>query len=1034
MARPRPGTVGLVRECYSKWERRAPLTPAHVSKLVGQGLRVVVQPCTRRVFADAEYAEAGAVLSEDLVEASAIFGVKQVPAQNLLPGRAYMFFSHVIKAQPENMELLDEVQRQSIRLFDYECVTSGEKPGGQRMVAFGEFAGRAGMIGGLRSIGERALNLGYSTPFLSMGSAYMYPDLGSASNAVKAVGDAIRTTGVPKELAPFTFVFTGNGAASRGAREIFQHLPHTMVAPEELRDLPPDSHQLFGCVAEAQHMAIRKDGQSFDKHDYFEHPNDFAGVFADTIVPHASAIVHCAYWDQRFPRLLTVDQYRHLRSSGNDKLLGVVDISCDIGGAFEMLSRSTHPEAPHYLFDHHTGMSRSDLSGDGLLMSGVDILPSELPREASTHFGEALLEAGIVHELANMDLGSPWSQAKESLSSALSRACISADGQLTDHYKYIEKMRSVAGKATGEMTLQNAASTVLTLNGHLFDSGALNRVLDTLEMEGAAFAIVNMDVAPNRPDEPTKTTAWLQVSVAGGPDQLARLIGKVNQKAVEIPEAQLIVAEQPDYCEGEFSKTLAPLQASHDLPPTDPPFANVKMETSTNATVLVLGAGLVASPAVELLSRQPHRRVIVVSAAEGEANALAARVGRPNVEPYQLDCSDEATIQKYVESSTIALSLLPAPMHGAVVHAGIHHGTPVVTASYISDELHAMSDAAKAAGVPVLGEMGLDPGMDHMSAMKMIDDARSSGGKVVSFRSVCGGLPAPDAANNPLMYKFSWSPRGVLTAALNSAKWLDKGAIQEVDGSQLLSASQPTTAIPTLALESLPNRDSTPYQLAYGLEEAHTVYRGTLRYRGTCDTILALQQLGLLDTATQKVPADWDSLVPQDVLDRYLSTCSSSQKDALIWLQNATTPYTDCGTLHNSKLDALAVLLSQVPELQFSDSERDMCVMQHELQVEYAGILDATTGICQPPVLETIKSHLMLFGDTGVDGDTAMAKTVGLTAAAGVELLLSPSADTEWGLPGGVHMPVSAAVYEPILEILAQEGLAFEETSSVRRL
>ena len=171
-ASPRLGTLGIVRECYSIWERRAPLTPTHVAKLAKvpfpcarvrggvrklivrglaqDGIRVLVQPCDRRVFSNAEYEDAGALLVEDLGEAAAILGVKQVPAANLLPGRAYAFFSHTIKAQPENMALLDAVRSNHIRLFDYECITEGGVPGAPRAVAFGRFAGYAGMINGLR--------------------------------------------------------------------------------------------------------------------------------------------------------------------------------------------------------------------------------------------------------------------------------------------------------------------------------------------------------------------------------------------------------------------------------------------------------------------------------------------------------------------------------------------------------------------------------------------------------------------------------------------------------------------------------------------------------------------------------------------------------------------------------------------------------------------------------------------------------------------------------------------------------------------
>jgi saccharopine dehydrogenase-like NADP-dependent oxidoreductase len=142
--------------------------------------------------------------------------------------------------------------------------------------------------------------------------------------------------------------------------------------------------------------------------------------------------------------------------------------------------------------------------------------------------------------------------------------------------------------------------------------------------------------------------------------------------------------------------------------------------------------------------------------------------------------------------------------------------------------------------------MGLDPGMDHMSAMEMIDAVAAAGGTVHSFRSVCGGLPAPEAANNMLRYKFSWSPRGVLSAASNDAQWLEDGQVIQVCGSQLLASSSPTNAVPTLRLEALPNRDSLPYKEAYRLHDAKTVYRGTLRFAGFCDRVRGLQQMGLL--------------------------------------------------------------------------------------------------------------------------------------------------------------------------------------------
>lgn len=560
--RPTTGTLGIVREAYSKWERRAPLTPTHVAKLVSQGAKVLVQPCDRRVFSNVEYEKAGAALTSDLSGAAAIFGVKQVPNHELLPNRAYMFFSHTIKAQPENMELLDAVRNQQIRLFDYECITEGGERGALRTVAFGSFAGKAGMIGGLRGLGERALNLGYHTPFLSTGSAYMYPELGAAEEAVRAVGEGIASAGLPQALAPFNVIFTGSGAASQGAQDIFKLMPHTMVEPHELANLPADPHQLFGCVVETGDM-VERDSDASLPHDfshYIANPHDYSPAFHKTIAPHASAVVHCSYWEPKYPRLLTKDQLIDLRASGNKKLLGVVDVSCDIGGAFEMLTHSTYPEAPYYVYDPAADASSAGASGlqDGLLMCGVDILPSELPREASAHFGDALLAGGFAEALANLDPSVAWAEARGSLPVELSEACIAADGALTERWEYIDEMRAAnernasAGSLAG---VEVEGSTVIELSGHLFDSGLLNGVLDLIEQQGANFAIVDMNVRPNAATAAHASTAHVQISASGGRDGLESLLSAVTELAVNTGGAEAGVLEKPDYCTGDYGMT-----------------------------------------------------------------------------------------------------------------------------------------------------------------------------------------------------------------------------------------------------------------------------------------------------------------------------------------------------------------------------------------------------------------------------------------------------------------------------------------------
>lgn len=853
MTGARPGTLGIVREAYSKWERRAPLTPTHVARLVEQGIRVHVQPCDRRVFSNVEYEKAGAVLRDDLSEAAAILGVKQVPTHKLLPNRAYMFFSHTIKAQPENMALLDAVRQQQIRLFDYECITEGGEIGAPRTVAFGSFAGMAGMIGGLRGLGERALNLGYHTPFLSTGSAYMYPDLAAAEDAVRAVGAGIASAGLPQSLAPFNVVFTGNGAASKGAQEIFKLMPHTMVEPHELPHLPADPHQVFGCVVTAKDMVQHSGGAAFDYSDYLANPHAYDPHFHRHILPHTSAVVHCSYWEPKYPRLLTNEQLLQLRRSGNKRLLGVVDISCDIKGAFEMLTHSTLPESPYYVYDPESGVSSTSLDTDGLLMCGVDILPSELPREASAHFGDKLLAGGFAASLAHLDPTVAWREAEATLPAELSAACIAADGKLNARWKYIEGMRSAnerkSAVASGASRIHSAeelaGSTIVQFSGHLFDSGLLNGVLNLIEQHGAMFAIVDMNVRPNAAKAARPSTAHIQISASGGRAGLEQTLSAVENLVKSTSGADATMFEMQDYCGGNYGLTLSSATASKPKPVAARPASAVNSE-GDGECVLVLGAGLVAGPAVELLSRRGGRKVVLVSGVEGEASALAAKLGRSNVVPMNMDCKDVTALRQQVANSSSVLSLLPATMHQDVAIASIDSGVPLVTASYVSDALRALQSQAAAAGVPVLGEMGLDPGMDHMSAMEMIDAVAAAGGTVQSFRSVCGGLPAPEAANNMLRYKFSWSPRGVLSAASNDARWLEDGQVMQVCGSQLLASSSPTNAVPTLRLEALPNRDSLPYKEAYRLHDAKTVYRGTLRFAGFCDRVRGLQQMGLL--------------------------------------------------------------------------------------------------------------------------------------------------------------------------------------------
>uniref|UniRef100_A0A7N0UWS0 Saccharopine dehydrogenase (NADP(+), L-lysine-forming) n=1 Tax=Kalanchoe fedtschenkoi TaxID=63787 RepID=A0A7N0UWS0_KALFE len=496
------GVVGILSETTSKWERRAPLTPAHCARLLNRGgvARIVVQPSTRRIHHDALYEDVGCEISEDLSECGLIVGVKQPKLEMILPDRAYAFFSHTHKAQKENMPLLDKILAQRATLYDYELIVGDL---GKRLLAFGKFAGRAGMIDFLRGLGQRYLSLGYSTPFLSIGASYMYSSLAAAKAAVISVGEEISTLGLPMGICPLVFIFTGSGNVSEGAQEIFKLLPHKFVKPSQLQEifkrekdqmqLEPASKrvfQVYGCVVTCQAMAEHADpGKTFDKADYYAHPEHYRPVFHKNIAPYASVIVNCMYWEPRFPRLLSTAQLQDLMRTGC-RLVGISDISCDIGGSIEFVNRSTSIDSPFFRFDPTDFSYHDDMEGNGVICSAVDILPTEFAKEASQHFGDILSQ--FVDSMASIkDFGE--------LPAHLRRACLVHCGALTSLYEYIPRMRnSVSVSSQQSITNGNSNqkkySILVSLSGHLFDQFLINEALDIIEAAGGSFHLAKCQV------------------------------------------------------------------------------------------------------------------------------------------------------------------------------------------------------------------------------------------------------------------------------------------------------------------------------------------------------------------------------------------------------------------------------------------------------------------------------------------------------------------------------------------------------------
>jgi saccharopine dehydrogenase-like NADP-dependent oxidoreductase len=435
--------------------------------------------------------------------------------------------------------------------------------------------------------------------------------------------------------------------------------------------------------------------------------------------------------------------------------------------------------------------------------------------------------------------------------------------------------------------------------------------------------------------------------------------------------------------------------------------------------ILVLGAGLVSRPLVRYLLDHPDFRVTVASRTVSKAEALIA--GHPHGSALQLLANETAKLEKLVSEHDLAISLLPAPLHPVVAEMCVAHRKHMVTTSYVSPKMRSLDGPARAASITLLNEVGVDPGIDHMSAMRVIHDVQRRGGKVASFRSYCGGLPAPEANDNPWGYKFSWSPRGVCTAGKNAARYRENGKLVEIPGPELFTGNHPVSVGGIGELEGYPNRDSLIYVELYGLDDIETMFRGTLRYPGWCVCMKKVVDLGLLDETPVTYPpgmtfAKWmagfikakstDNLRPQ--VARHLGLdVALNVLDRWEWLglfSNEPLPVTGQQT---TALDVLAARMDA--KMPYKKGERDMLILLHRFVARFPGKPD-----------EKISSTLIDFGQP--NGDSSMARTVSLPAAVGTKLILTGAIREP-----GVHIPVKPEIYNPVLDELATMGIRCEE-------
>lgn len=441
-------------------------------------------------------------------------------------------------------------------------------------------------------------------------------------------------------------------------------------------------------------------------------------------------------------------------------------------------------------------------------------------------------------------------------------------------------------------------------------------------------------------------------------------------------------------------------------------------------TILIIGAGRSASSLIQyLLNKSEKENLHLVIGDLSLALAEKKTNNHPNATPIALDILDENQRKKAIQNATIVISMLPAHLHIEVAKDCILYKKHLVTASYISDAMQELDAVAKENNLIFMNEIGLDPGIDHMSAMKVIDEITAKGGKMLLFESFCGGLVAPESDTNLWNYKFTWAPRNVVLAGQGgAAKFIQEGAYKYIPYVNLFRRTEFLQVEGYGKFEAYSNRDSLKYRSVYGLDNVLTLYRGTIRRVGFSKAWNMFVQLGMTDDSyvmegseemsyrqyvnsflpyhptdsveikmrlILKIDQDdimWDKLLELDLFNR----------DKKVGLKNATPA------------QILEKILSESWTLQPDD--KDMIVMYHKFGYEING------------KKEQIDSKMVCIGEDQTY--TAMAKTVGLPVAMATLLILNGTITTP-----GVQLPIRKEVYLPILKELEEYGVVFHEQS-----
>ena len=431
--------------------------------------------------------------------------------------------------------------------------------------------------------------------------------------------------------------------------------------------------------------------------------------------------------------------------------------------------------------------------------------------------------------------------------------------------------------------------------------------------------------------------------------------------------------------------------------------------------VLILGAGMVVKPIVQYLLQKDY---FVTVATRTKSKADKMIVGHENGTSIAWTVDDEETLDKMIAEHDLTVSLLPYAYHVTVAKICVKHKKNMVTTSYVKPEMYALDKEAKKAGILILNEIGLDPGIDHMSAMRIIDNVHEKEGEIEEFYSFCGALVAPEVEENPFKYKFSWAPKGVVMAGNNDGKYLRNGIVTYVPTEDLFKNPIELTFPEVGDLEVYPNRNSLPYVKLYGIPKTKTMFRGTFRYDKWCEIIDSFKALNLIsydkfnlegmsyaDFMAKMIDDDSSANIKAKVAAKLGVAEDANSIVALEWIGLFSDE--QMSRKEDSPFEITSDLM--IDKMMISGDERDMVVMQHTFVARYPN-----------GNREVIKSRMLDFGT--LKTDTSIARTVALPAACAVDMLLEGKIKTT-----GVHIPVIPEIYNPVLNQLETMGIKMVE-------